>query len=349
MRTIATNYTVQDFLAAMERRELCVNREYQRSDSVWPDAARSYLIETILLDFPMPKLALHQVTDPLTGASHKELVDGQQRSATIKAFRNDSFQLSTVVENSALRGLYFSTLSVDQRTTFLNYQLNVDLFLGADRSQIREVFRRMNSYTIPLNPEEQRHALFQGELKWFLHRFALSLNDGWESMGIFTQKALVRMADTKLLAEIVHALLNGITTTNKRALDILYRDHDQVFDTQAKNEQYIGSAVDKINEWDELHGTALMKHFQVYSLILAIIHVQHGIPALQTSVEVPVGSRIDEKRCVQRLSQLAQAVDDDVKTGPWARFVQASSRKTNVKTERETRFRYCCDALLGSN
>ena len=349
MRTIATNYTVQDFLAAMERRELRVNRDYQRSDSVWPDAARSYLVETILLEFPIPKLALHQVTDPLTGESHKELVDGQQRTATIRAFRNDHFQLSTAVENLALRGIRFSTLSADQRTTFLNYQLNVDLFLGAEPAQIREVFRRMNSYTIPLNPEEQRHAQFQGELKWFLHRFALSLNDSWESVGIFTQKALVRMADTKLLAEIVHALLNGITTTNKRSLDALYRDFDQAFNNQAEYEQYIGSAVDAIREWEELHGTALMKHFQVYSLILAIIHVQHQIPALQTSVEVPAGSRIDERHCVQRLSLLAQAVDDDVTTGPCARFVQASSRKTNVKTERETRFRYCCDALLGRN
>ncbi len=347
MRTMPTNYTIQDFLAAMDRRELRVNREYQRSDGVWPDAARSYLIETILLDFPIPKLALHQVTDPLTGESHKELVDGQQRNATIRAFRDDRFQLSTAVENSALRGLRFSMLSVDQRTTFLNYQLNVDLFLGAERSQIREVFRRMNSYTIPLNPEEQRHARFQGELKWFLHRVALSLNDSWETMGIFTQRALVRMADTKLLAEIVHALLNGITTTNRRSLDMLYRDHDQTFSAEAEYEQYIGSAVDTVREWDELHGTALMKHFQVYSLVLAIIHVRHRIPALQTSAEVPVGSRIDEGNCVQRLSQLAQAVDYEVTTGPLAGFVRASSRKTNVRSERETRFRYCCQALLG--
>lgn len=346
MRMMPTNYTVQDLLASMERRELRVNREYQRSDSVWPDAARSYLIETILLEFPIPKLALHQVTDPLTGQSHKELVDGQQRSAAIRAFREDRFQLSTAVENEELRGLRYSTLSVDQRTTFLNYPLNVDLFLGAEPAEIREVFRRMNSYTIPLNPEEQRHATYQGEFKWFLHRFALNLNDGWESMGIFTQKALVRMADTKLLAEIVHGLLHGITTTNKRSLDKLYRDHEEGFDRQAEYEQYIGMAVEKVGEWEELHGTAIMKHFQIYSLILAIIHARHQIPALEASYDVPAGSQINEASSVQRLTQLAQAVDDEVETGPQADFVRASSRKTNVKAERETRFRYYCDALL---
>ena len=92
-----------------------------------------------------------------------------------------------------------------------------------------------------------------------------------------------------------------------------------------------------------------MKHFQVYSLILAIIHVRHQVPALLASYEVPTGSGIDERHSVQRLTQLAQAVDDNVETGPQAEFVQASSRKTNVKAERATRFCYCCDALLGTN
>ena len=50
MKTVTTNYTVQDFISALERKEIRVNRDYQRSDEVWPDAARSYLIETVLLD-----------------------------------------------------------------------------------------------------------------------------------------------------------------------------------------------------------------------------------------------------------------------------------------------------------
>ncbi len=92
MTTGTANYTVQDFIAALERNEIIVNRDYQRSDDVSPDAARSYLIETVLLDYPIPKLAVHQVTDPSTGRSHKELVDGQQRAATIRAFHDGKFE-----------------------------------------------------------------------------------------------------------------------------------------------------------------------------------------------------------------------------------------------------------------
>ena len=57
-------YTVADYCQAMSRhREIIVNRDYQRSDKVWPPAAKSFLIETILLNYPIPKLFLFQKTD----------------------------------------------------------------------------------------------------------------------------------------------------------------------------------------------------------------------------------------------------------------------------------------------
>jgi Protein of unknown function DUF262 len=347
MKTVTTNYTVQDFIAALERKEIIVNRDYQRSDEVWPDAARSYLIETVLLDYPIPKLAVHQVTDPATGKSHKELVDGQQRAATIRAFYEDKFELSNAVENKPLRGIRYSTLSGDQRTTFLNYQLNVDLFLGAETSQIREVFRRINSYTIPLNAEEQRHAKFQGIFKWFLHRLALGLDSIWELCGVFTEKQLVRMADNKLFAEICHAMMNGITTTNKRSLDKLYADNDAEFDDEESFESRILMAVLMLGEWEDLHNTSIMKPFQVYSLILAIMHVTEPIDELQDSFQIDEAVAIDKDAAVQRLSRLVRAIDDAVDTGKYAAFVTASSEGTNRKATRETRFQFYCKALTG--
>jgi hypothetical protein len=63
-----------------------VNRNYQRSDQVWPAIAKSYLIETILLGYPVPKLSLYQVLDLKSRKTSKEIVDGQQRSVTIEAY-----------------------------------------------------------------------------------------------------------------------------------------------------------------------------------------------------------------------------------------------------------------------
>lgn len=40
MTTTPTNLTVADYCQAMERNEIRVNREYQRTERVWPTAVR---------------------------------------------------------------------------------------------------------------------------------------------------------------------------------------------------------------------------------------------------------------------------------------------------------------------
>ena len=80
MNIVPTGFTVVDFCHAMGRNEIIVNREYQRSDKVWPGSAQSYLIETIILGFPIPKFFLYQKTDLPSKKTYKEIVDGQQRS-----------------------------------------------------------------------------------------------------------------------------------------------------------------------------------------------------------------------------------------------------------------------------
>ena len=59
----------------------------------------------------------------------------------------------------------------------------------------------MNSYTVPLNPEEHRHASYQGRFKWFANRLGKRYNGVFREIGLFSEKQLLRMADTKLLAE----------------------------------------------------------------------------------------------------------------------------------------------------
>src|SRR5256885_1545687 len=119
MDHISTNYTAADYCAAMDRNELIVNREYQRSEKVWPDIARSFLIETMLLGFPMPKIYLYSVTDLKNRRTVKEIVDGQQRSMAIKDFFDDKFVLSRKLETEDLAGEKFSELEDDWKKRFI--------------------------------------------------------------------------------------------------------------------------------------------------------------------------------------------------------------------------------------
>ena len=101
MRTVPTNMTIADYCQGMQRKEILVNNEYQRSDKVWPPPARSYLVETVLQDFPIPKLSLHQKTDIKSRRVIKEIVDGQQRSRALLDFYEDKFALAKSVETSS--------------------------------------------------------------------------------------------------------------------------------------------------------------------------------------------------------------------------------------------------------
>lgn len=115
MDIVPTNMTVADYCPAMKRGEIVVNREYQRSDKVWPAIARGYLMETIILGFPIPKLSLYQKTDVKSRKTTKEIVDGQQRSMAILDFWNDDFELPSTLETETIRGKSYSELDKDEQ------------------------------------------------------------------------------------------------------------------------------------------------------------------------------------------------------------------------------------------
>lgn len=345
MNIVATNLTVADYCQAMQRGEIIVNRDYQRSDQVWPPAARSFLIETILLGLPMPKFSLYQVTDLKSRKTIKEIVDGQQRSTAIRDFSEDRLRLSPSLDTEEVAGKTYTELEDSYKSRFLDYQLSADLFVAATPEEVRDVFRRMNSYTIPLNPEEQRHATFQGKFKWFIHRLSKRCDESFLRMGTFGEKQLIRMADTKLLTEICHALLYGIQTTNKKKLDDLYETKERELPEEAELQTRIGQAIDELTKWTPLHGGTLMKPHIMYSLLLAMTHTRRPVGALESVYHSKPIKKYEVEIVLANLTALGEAVDAASETGKFGDFVKACSSKTNVREQRELRLSWLCRAL----
>jgi hypothetical protein len=349
MKIINQNSTIRDYREAMLRGDIVINRDYQRSNQVWPDMAKSYLMETILLEFPIPKLFLHQAIDAKTRKPIKHIVDGQQRTQAIMDFMEDKFALSEKIETEELRGLKYSELDEEYTDKFLDYGLYVDLFTAAPIEEVIEVFRRMNSYTVPLNPEEKRHAGFQGDFKWFINRLVKLTEPTFRTLGAFSDKQFFRMADSKLLTEICHAIDNGITTTNARSLDGIYRKFNKKWEGEDDMEEPITTALGEIAGWVDLHNGPLMKPYQLYSLVLAVAHVRCKIPKLQDVYRVARAKAIDSAEALEALSKLAEAVEQGEEAdSDYEDFVLASTSKTNVKKERETRFKWFCKAITGA-
>jgi hypothetical protein len=331
----------------MRREEITVNHDYQRSDQVWPQLARSYLIDTIIKGFPIAKLYLYQVTDVKSRKTRKEIVDGQQRSTAIYSFYNDEFRLAKSADNEDIKGKKYSELGEEYQQKFLDYSINVDLFIAATPSEVVEVFRRMNSYTVPLNAEEQRHASYQGKFKWFINEVADRLETIFIDTGVFKEKQLVRMADNKLLTELADSFLNGIRTTNKEILNALYRDKDDQFPEQDELSGRILPAFNTFRQMEPIHHTELVKPHMAYSLTQAIAHVTKPVRKFETLFRLQRPKALDWRLAMPRLTALAQAVERAEDTGKYGKFVKASGEKTNVKSNRETRFKTFCEALVG--
>lgn len=342
MNVTPTGFTVAEYCQQMREKSIIVNHEYQRSDKVWPPAARSYLIETLLLGFPMPKLSLYQTVDLKTRRTKKEIVDGQQRSQTIYDFLEGTLRISG---KGPFGGKTFNQLEEEEQLRFVNYLVTVDLFVNATADEIRQVFRRMNSYTVPLNPQEKRHATHQGEFKWFIVELVERYAESFKRMGVFAERQLSRMSDAALLSDVVFTLINGIQHASDPSLDKFYAENDEVFQARDEMDERITTAMDVILGWPDIHRSALMKQYNMYSLLLAISHALRPVQVLNDAYERRTPIALDPQFVLPNLTALADSLEPPTTRPAFMEFVNACAKATTRIGPRTVRFEWLSRAL----
>ena len=126
-----------------------LNPSFQRR-YVWTSQAKSYFIDTILRGRPSPNIYIRTVIDLKTKKSYREVVDGQQRLTTIREFSENKFALGSSA--SEYEGLRYQDLSDELKAKFLGYQIGVVQLFNADDEEVIDIFRRINSYGLLVNP-----------------------------------------------------------------------------------------------------------------------------------------------------------------------------------------------------
>lgn len=348
MHVESTSKTVASICDELKRGAMTINRDYQRQPGVWPGQAQSFLIETILLRYPIPKVTLYEHTDVNTRTTTSEVVDGQQRITAVKLFWDDKLRISKSSEIEDAQGCTYSQLPSGLQQIFVSYSMGIDLLVDTTPAAVRDIFRRINSYEVPLNSEEQRHATHQGPFKWFIYHLAKDYSEEFRAIGTFTDRNLIRMADMKLLAEVCHALDFGIATTKKDELDSLYKRYDDDFPHEKDWDEWIRSALSYVLSLQGLGGTRLLsRQYSLYSLLLAVIWLQYGVTSLAgSSGGQQPGQLADSMEASARLAKLEEELDKDVDTDDGYRpFRKAFDRGTNVKKARESRFEFFVRSL----
>lgn len=345
MQIVSTQMTIAEYCQSIERKDLFINPTYQRSNKIWPLSARSFLIESILLGYPIPKISLYTRTDRISRRTVREIVDGQQRTAAIDDFFHATLRLSGNIDFEEIAGCTYNELGPDLQDRFLIYPLTIDEFVDTTEQEIREVFRRINSYVEPLNPEERRHATWQGKFKWYIYHLSRTADDKVTSIGVFTPRQLVRMQDTKLFSEVTHALEKGIQTTNKRLLDQLYKRNDRRFERAGRYTSWISNALEQLFSFRRLWKTPLVKSYSTYSFLLAAIHSKHNLEVLRPSLGQGAVKLASPSETESRLLGVVDHLEAKNQHGPYGRFVRATMGQTNVMKQRVARARLFLDAL----
>jgi hypothetical protein len=142
----------------------------------WTNKKRSLLIESFLLNIPVPPIFLFE-----HDYNEYEVIDGRQRLETIRAFLANNFALTGLEYWPELERKRFNDLPSVLQKGLLRRSLSAVVLLaetrGVDTDELdvrRVLFDRLNTGGIRLNPQELRNALYPGRLNALLIRLARS-------------------------------------------------------------------------------------------------------------------------------------------------------------------------------
>ncbi len=133
--------------------------EYQRRFN-WDQRRQSRFVESLLIGLPIPFLFFADIED-----GRLEVVDGNQRLGTCKAFLSDELQLTGLERLEDLNGFKYMDLSKGQQRRFRNRTIrSVVLSQKALEEDRRDLFDRINTGSLIAEPAETRRGSNAGPM-----------------------------------------------------------------------------------------------------------------------------------------------------------------------------------------
>lgn len=225
MRWNSSSHPISDLRDWDTLKRLEINPKYQRGE-VWSEAAKIMLMDSILRDIPMPKIFFQAIIRD--NNTYRIVIDGQQRIKAILSFLNGDFKLTEPISDEYI-DKYFHELPEVTRNEFLSYKIDINEIIDATDEVVREIYSRVNKYTVQLSKQELRRADFPGDYLYLSEEFAI--NDFFEEAKIFTIANRRRLGDVEYTSELLAILVAGIQD-KKNTLDGFYQEFSSWIDSE---------------------------------------------------------------------------------------------------------------------
>lgn len=294
-----TQRTTVWFKKIFESGDLLIKAPFQRNP-VWSERQKSALIDTILLEYPIPELYMQELTEA-SGDQKHIVVDGQQRIRAVLSFLAGDLELDE--ESPHWSGLSFDDLSPDDRKKIFEYNFIVRLLPEMPDEELRAIFQRINRNTVTLNPQELRHATYWGPFIKLMEELADF--DFWSNAGLFSANDRRRMIDAEYISELAVAVLNGLQN-KKKNLEEFYQQYETTFDDAEKLKGIFVKVLGEIEQiLPDLAKTRWRKKSDFYTLFLGF--------AKHVSI-LPLSSEL-RTLAAKTLLEFASAIDTEISGG----------------------------------
>lgn len=338
-------YTIADFLKWHDDGELQLNPKFQRG-SVWSPPAKSYLIDSILRGYPIPKLLLRTAVDRDSRRTLRDVVDGQQRLRTIIEFSSGKLILGT--KAGEWRGYRYADLDDELKDSFLSYKLTCEQLINADDEDVLEVFVRINSYAIPVSEAELRNARFDSNFSGLVKDTAKNAHELWE-LGVISERERVRMVDQSVISEAYAFLDRGVTDGSEADITRFYtQTSGRSLDELPKPELLDSLIKQTVALVSDLRKEPIVQRPHFLMLLAAVMYARGALKPGKldlTKVAAPDTLLQDEQAARNSISILNVALSSE-QVGSFASFREARSSTQRMKS-RQIRFEYFCRALAG--
>jgi hypothetical protein len=154
--------------------DLDLSPVFQRR-KVWDDKKSSKLIESVILEVPLPVFYLAEGSD-----GKEEVIDGQQRLTACFRFLQNEYPLKGLKALPQLNDKYFKDLDKPTQKLVKDSPIRTILFKKESDPNLRfDIFERLNTGAVPLNRQELRNCVCRGPYNELLKSLATDPDYRW--------------------------------------------------------------------------------------------------------------------------------------------------------------------------